>query len=119
MHQENSPAGELRTGMTMPRSLPDHQPALVVVTGIMAAGKSTIAHFLAQSFARGVHVEADKLHHMIVSGAVWMKEPAEPSGEAAQQLRLRIKNMCLLGRSFLQVGFIVILDDIIFQNSRE
>ena len=33
--------------------------------------------------------------------------------EAAQQLRLRLKNMCLLGRSFFGAGFTVVLDDII------
>ncbi|GCE31394.1 hypothetical protein KDA_68780 [Dictyobacter alpinus] len=104
MHQDDQPGGE-------------HQPALIVVTGIMAAGKSTIAHLLAQCFACGVHVEADKLHHMIVSGAVWVKEPEEPSGEAAQQLRLRIKHMCLLGKSFLAAGFTVVLDDIISGSS--
>jgi predicted kinase len=117
MHQENQPRGEHQMAMAMSRSFRDHQPALIVVTGIMAAGKSTIAHLLAQSFARGVHVEADTLHHMIVSGAVWVKEPEEPSGEAAQQLRLRIKHMCLLGRSFLEAGFTVVLDDIISGSS--
>ena len=35
-------------------SLRNHQPTLIVVTGIMAAGKSTIAHLLAQRFERGV-----------------------------------------------------------------
>ena len=89
------------------------QPALIVVTGIQAAGKSTIAHLLAQRFARGVHVEADALQRMIVSGDEWVTEPGEPTGEAARQLRLRLRNMCLLGVSFYQAGFTVVLDDII------
>lgn len=93
--------------------LSNHQPALIVVTGIMAAGKSTIARLLAQRFARGVHIEADVLQRMIVSGDVWVSQPGEPDGEAAQQLRLRLKNMCLLGRSFFEAGFTVVLDDII------
>jgi len=95
------------------RSLIDKEPALIVVTGIMAAGKSTIARLLAQQFARGVHVPADMLQHMIVSGGEWVKEPGEPGGEEARQLRLRLKHMCLLGRSFLEAGFTVVLDDII------
>lgn len=93
--------------------LSNHQPAVIVVTGIMAAGKSTIARLLAQHFARGVHIEADVLQRMIVSGDVWVSQPGEPDGEAAQQLRLRLKNMCLLGRSFFEAGFTVVLDDII------
>jgi predicted kinase len=91
----------------------DCPPAIIVITGIMAAGKSTVAHLLAQRFARGVHVEADVLQRMIVSGGEWVQQPGEPAGEAARQLRLRLKNMCLLGISFFQAGFTVVLDDII------
>ena len=93
--------------------LSGQQPALIVVTGIMAAGKSTIARLLAQRFARGVHIEADVLQRMIISGGVWVSQPGEPDGEAAQQLHLRLKHMCLLGRSFFEAGFTVVLDDII------
>jgi chloramphenicol 3-O-phosphotransferase len=88
-------------------------PTLIVVTGIMAAGKSTIARLLAQQFTRGVHIEADVMQHMIVSGGQWVREPGEPGGEAARQLRLRLKNMCLLGRSFLEAGFSLVLDELI------
>ncbi len=87
--------------------------ALLVVTGIMAAGKSTVARLLARRFARGVHIEADILQRMIVSGGEWVSEPGEPRGEAARQLRLRLKHMCLLGTSFFSAGFTVVLDDII------
>ena len=91
----------------------EHHPTLIVVTGIMASGKSTIARLLAQRYSRGVYIDADTLQHMIVSGGEWVNEPGEPSGEAALQLRLRLKNMCLLGRSFFESGFTVVLDDII------
>jgi predicted kinase len=91
----------------------DREPALIVVTGVMAAGKSTIARLLAQRFTRGVHINADMLQQMIVSGGKWVSEPGDPSGEAARQLRLRLKNLCLLGRSFFEAGFTVVLDDII------
>jgi predicted kinase len=88
-------------------------PVMIVLTGIQAAGKSTVARLLAQRFAHGVHVEADVLHHMIVSGGEWMVAPGEPNGDAAWQLHLRLKHMCLLGRSFFAAGFSVVLDDII------
>jgi chloramphenicol 3-O-phosphotransferase len=87
--------------------------AIIVVTGIQAAGKSTVARLLAEQFARGAHVEADALQRLIVSGGEWVDQPGEPSGEAARQLRLRLKHMCLLGRSFFVAGFVAVLDDII------
>ena len=96
-----------------PDGLIHNRPAIIVVTGIQAAGKSTIARLLALRFALGAHVEADVLQQMIVSGGEWVREIGEPSGEAARQLRLRLKHMCLLGRSFFEAGFTVVLDDII------
>src|SRR5579859_644590 len=94
---------------------PTNQPTIIVVTGIMAAGKSTVARVLAQRFERGVHIEADALQRMIVTGGKWVgqERPGEPHGEAERQLRLRLKNMCLLARSFFEAGFTVVLDDII------
>lgn len=93
----------------------NQQQTIIVVTGVMAAGKSTIARLLAQQFARGVHIEADVLQHMIVSGGQWAgdSEAGEPEDETARQLRLRLKNMCQLGISFFEAGFTVVLDDII------
>jgi predicted kinase len=109
--QEKPPASQ--SGDALSHALLMTEPALIVVTGIMAAGKSTIARLLAQRFARGVHIEADVLQRMIISGVVWVSEPGEPHGEAARQLRLRLANLCLLGRSFFAAGFTVVLDDII------
>ncbi len=90
-----------------------HEPAIIAITGIQAAGKSTIARLLAQRFARGAYVEGDALQHMIVAGAQGVQEPGAPTGEAARQYLLRLKHMCLLGKSFFEAGFTVALDDII------
>lgn len=92
--------------------IPTHE-MIIVVTGIQAAGKSTVSRLLAQRFARGVHVEADVLQHMIVSGSEGVQEPGPLKGEETRQYLLRLKHMCLLGRSFLEAGFTVVLDDII------
>ncbi len=111
MQQENPPAS--LSGDALSHALLTTEPVLIVVTGIMAAGKSTVARLLAQYFARGVHIEADVLQRMIVSGGVWASELGEPQGEVVRQLRLRLANLCLLGRSFFAAGFTVVLDDII------
>ncbi len=89
------------------------RPALIVVTGIQAAGKSTVGRRLAERFERGAYVEADALQGMIVSGCEWVRERGAMPAEAARQLRLRLANMCLIGLSFYRAGFSVVMDDII------
>jgi gluconate kinase len=89
-------------------------PAMIVVSGIQGAGKSTVGRLLAERFARGAFVDADDLHWMIVSGQAWVTEPGAPiAPEAAAQLRLRLHNACLLARSFYEAGFTAVICDII------
>jgi adenylylsulfate kinase-like enzyme len=109
--------GERRHIRMAGRTLMERQPAIIMVTGIQAAGKSTVARLLASRFHRGAHVEGDALHHMIVSGDESVQEPGEPQGEAARQYVLRLKQMCLVGRAFYEAGFSVVLDDIVLGES--
>jgi predicted kinase len=61
---------------------------VVLVTGVMAVGKSTVAQALAERLPRAAHVRGDVFRRMIVSG----REDYEPGsdGEGLAQLRLRI-----------------------------
>jgi chloramphenicol 3-O-phosphotransferase len=88
-------------------------PRIIAITGIQAAGKSTVARLLAQRFERGVHIEADVLYQMIVTGRVLPEKPGIMPPEAERQLRLRLRNACLLARSFYEAGFSVVIDEII------
>lgn len=97
--------------------------AIIVVTGVQGAGKSTVGRLLAARFTRGAFVEADSLQRMIMSGGAWVTDanptPGVPTAEAAAQLRLRLCNACLLARSFYDAGITAILDDIIMGNRFE
>ncbi len=42
--------------------------AVVLVTGVMAAGKSTVAQLPAERLPRSVHLRGDSFRRMIVSG---------------------------------------------------
>ena len=87
---------------------------IIIATGIQGAGKSTIGRLLADRYERSAFVDADDLHWLIVSGQAWVTGPGEPiSTEAADQLRLRLHNACLLARSFSNAGFTAIAVDII------
>ncbi|GAA0532140.1 hypothetical protein GCM10010172_11120 [Paractinoplanes ferrugineus] len=57
--------------------------SVVVITGAMAAGKSTIAHGLAERFPRAAHVRGDTFRRMIVSGRAEL-EPDETAAATAQ-----------------------------------
>lgn len=89
---------------------------IIIVTGIQAAGKSTVSRLLARRFERGACIEADALQRMIVSGGAWVTDgggPGAPSVEAARQLSLRLHNACLLARSFHEAVFTAVIDDIV------
>jgi chloramphenicol 3-O-phosphotransferase len=88
-----------------------YEPAVgFVITGVMAAGKSTIAELLAKSFARGVHVRGDVFRKMIVSG----RDPIAPSlgEEALRQLDLRQRLAVAVANDYWRDDFTVVLQDI-------
>lgn len=112
-------AGQESLGGSLGFSALDERRAMFVISGTQGAGKTTVSSLLARRFQRGVHVSADALQKMIVSGAQWpvasqttINTP-EFEGEVVRQLRLRLDNMCLLAHSFFDAGFTVVLDDII------
>jgi len=88
-----------------------YEPAVgFVVTGVMAAGKSTVADLLAQRFARGVHLRGDVFRKMIVRG----RDPITPElgEEALRQLDLRQRIAANVANDYWHDDFTVVLQDI-------
>jgi predicted kinase len=84
---------------------------VIVVSGIMAAGKSTVSQLLAERFQYGVHLHGDVFRRMIVSGRA---SAATDNGEEAQkQLKLRYRLACLVADGYAQGGFTVVLEDVV------
>lgn len=92
---------------------PSEAARAIVIAGLPGSGKSTTAALLASRLPRAAHVEADRLQQMIVAGGEWPDGSPEPSEEAARQLRLRLRNSCLLARSFVDAGFSALIDEIV------
>ena len=86
-------------------------PAVVLITGIMAAGKSTVAELLARRLARSVHLRGDVFRRMVVNGRAAMT--AQLSAEALRQLRLRYDLAATVADRYATEGFTVVLQDIV------
>jgi len=84
---------------------------VVLVTGIPAAGKSTVADRLARRFPRGVHVRGDAFRRMIVAGRRDMT--ASPTEEARRQLRLRYRLGAATADAYHEAGFAVVVQDVV------
>ncbi|MGH3984613.1 MAG: adenylyl-sulfate kinase [Pseudonocardiaceae bacterium] len=58
------------------------QPAIIVITGLMASGKSTVAQALAQRLPLAAHVRGDAFRWMIVSGRAELTPPLTAAARA-------------------------------------
>ncbi|WP_260478622.1 AAA family ATPase [Kibdelosporangium aridum] len=87
------------------------QQAIILITGIQAAGKSTIAQLLAERLERSVHVRGDSFRRMIVNGREDMTP--DPSDEAWRQLRLRYKLTAMACDEYFREGFTAVAQDVI------
>ncbi|WP_420111568.1 AAA family ATPase [Pseudactinotalea sp.] len=86
--------------------------SIILVTGIQAVGKSTIAQALAERLDRSVHVRGDTFRRMVVNGREEMGA-AVPSPEAVRQLELRYQLAATVADGYADAGFTVVLQDII------
>lgn len=86
-------------------------PAVVLITGVMAAGKSTVAELLATRFPRSVHLRGDVFRRMIVNG----RAPITPelSAEDRDQLELRCRLAAKTADTYVEAGFTVVVQDIV------
>jgi chloramphenicol 3-O-phosphotransferase len=88
-----------------------NEPAAFLLTGIQAAGKSTVAQALAERIPRSVHVRGDLFRRLIVNGRADMTPEAED--EAVRQLELRYRLAATVTDAYFNDGFTVIVQDVI------
>jgi len=89
--------------------MPFPAPGILLITGIMAAGKSTIAQAVAERLPKSVHLRGDVFRRMIVND----RAEIDPGlgDHAIEQLRLRYR--IAAADLYCQAGFTVIYQDII------
>jgi chloramphenicol 3-O-phosphotransferase len=85
--------------------------SIILITGIMAAGKSTIAQALAERLPRSVHLRGDLYRRMIVNG----QEPVTPENwdAAERQLHLRQRIATDVARTYAANGYTVCYQDVV------
>lgn len=87
------------------------QPTIILITGNMASGKSTIAQALAEQLPQSVHLRGDIFRRMIVNGQAEMT--SELSDEAQRQLQLRYDLAVMTAKQYYHAGFTVVYQDIV------
>lgn len=85
--------------------------AVILITGIQAAGKSTVARLLAERLPRSVHVRGDAFRRMVINGRADMTPG--PSDEAVRQLRLRHRLTASTCDEYFREGFTVVAQDVV------
>lgn len=93
-------------------SAPWSEPSVVIITGIQAAGKTTVGRLLAQALPRAAFIDGDVLARMVLSGSEGMTPT--PSGEAVRQLHLRYAQAAALADSFHGAGLTAVLADNVY-----
>ncbi len=79
---------------------------IVLVTGVMAAGKSTVAQLLAERFERSAHLRGDRFRRMIVRGN------AAPNTDAFDaELRLRYTLAARAADGYAEAGYTAVWQD--------
>jgi chloramphenicol 3-O-phosphotransferase len=86
-------------------------PEIYLITGVPAAGKSTVAQLLAERLPRSVHVRGDLFRRMIVNGRVDITP--ELAGEAMAQLGLRYELTATVIDRYATAGFSVVVQDVV------
>lgn len=84
---------------------------VVLITGVMASGKSTVAQALAERLPRAAHVRGDVFRRMIVSGREGYVPGAGGDGES--QLRLRYRLSAATADAYAEAGFTAVVQDVV------
>jgi predicted kinase len=86
------------------------EPAVYLITGVMAAGKSSVAQALAERLPLAAHVRGDLFRRLIVSGRAEMSDPLSRAAE--QQLHLRHRIAAQVADRYVEAGISAVVQDL-------
>jgi cytidylate kinase len=79
------------------------EPGVILITGMMAVGKSSVAQALSERLSKSVHLRGDVFRRMTVSGRAEMTVLL--SAEAERQLWLRYRLAAAAADRYVEAGF--------------
>ncbi|MDA2809961.1 AAA family ATPase [Nocardiopsis sp. RSe5-2] len=85
--------------------------SVILITGVMASGKSTVARMLAERLPKAAYIPGDVFRRMMVSG----REDPSPHGtpEALSQLRLRYRASAAVADEYASDGWTAVVQDVV------
>ncbi|MEV4628103.1 AAA family ATPase [Micromonospora sp. NPDC049523] len=86
-------------------------PGVIVITGVMAAGKSTVAQRLAERLPLAAHVRGDVFRRMMVTNREELTP--EQTTEATAQLWLRYRLAASVADGYAEAGFAAVVQDVV------
>lgn len=86
-------------------------PAAVIITGISAAGKSTVAQALAERLPKSAHLRGDAFRRMIVNDRADIRPDQQEA--AVEQLRLRHRLTAQALDTYVAAGFTAVAQDVL------
>lgn len=89
----------------------NNYPQIILITGNMASGKSSVAQALAEQLPVSVHLRGDIFRRMIINGQAEMG--VDLSAGARAQLNLRYELAVQTAKRYADAGFTVVYQDII------
>lgn len=100
------------TADTSPGSARTVANGVWLITGVQAAGKSTVADLLARRFERGVHIRGGQFYRWAVRG--WVHAGDARAAEARRLLDLRYRLAAMTADEYCRAGFAAVVQDNIF-----
>ncbi|AKU19110.1 hypothetical protein VV02_19275 [Luteipulveratus mongoliensis] len=85
---------------------------MFVISGIQAAGKTTVGLSLAKTLTKAVFIDGDTIGNLVVSGQEPMTLP--PTQEAVEQLLFRYVGALVVADTYRTAGFDAVIADSIF-----
>lgn len=86
-------------------------PQVVLFGGPAGSGKSTLAKAWCATRKRAAHIQLDEVRSLIVSGYADPQVTGDLQGE---QFHLSVRACCALAREYLDSGYDVAIDDVLF-----